>query len=95
MTHLLLFLLASLGFAMLGFSRDRHQRDVLKHKLSAGAAKWLRVGGAICLALAFVLAGLRLGWAYGAVEWLGQLSLGALATVLLLVRLSGRKSPSR
>lgn len=84
MIHLLLFLLASSGFAMLCLARERHQRDVFGRKLSGVAAKRLRAGGLMCLALAFVLAGTGLGWAYGAVEWLGQLSAGALVSVILL-----------
>lgn len=95
MIHLLLFLLASSAFAMLCLARDRHQRDVLGRKLSSATAKRLRAGATACLLLAFLLAGLKLGWAYGAVEWLGQLSAGALVAVLLLTRLSGRKSSPR
>lgn len=92
MIHLLLFLLASSGFAMLCLARERHQRDAFGRKLSGAAAQRLRAGGFLALALAFVLAGTGLGWAYGAVEWLGQLSAGALVTIVLLARLSGRKS---
>lgn len=95
MIHFLLFLLAVSGFAMLCLARDRHQRDVLGRTLSAASGRRLRAGAAVCLLSAPLLAGLNLGWAYGAVEWLGQLSAGALATVLLLLRLSGRKSSSR
>jgi len=92
MIHLLLFLLTSAGFAMLGLARDRHQRDVLGRKFSAIASKRLRAAGWTCFALAFVMAGRALGWAYGTVEWIGQLSIGAIVAVLLLARLSGRKS---
>jgi hypothetical protein len=95
MIHLLLFLLAWSGFAMLCLARDWHQRDVLGRTLSAGSGRRLRAAAAVCLLSALGLAGLRLGWAYGAVEWLGQLSAGALATVLLLLRLSGGRSSSR
>lgn len=95
MIHLLLFLLASSGFAMLCLARERHQRDAFGRIFSARAAKRLRAGGFLCLGLAFLLAGIGLGWAYGAVEWLGQLSAGAIVTVLLLARLSGRKSSAR
>lgn len=95
MIHLLLFLLAWAGFAMLCAARDRHQRDALGRQLSGPATAWLRTGGWACLALALVVAGLGLGWAYGAVEWLGHLSAAALVTVLLLARLSRRKPASR
>lgn len=95
MIHLLLFVLASSAFLMLCLARDRHQRDVLGRKLSATTAKRLRAGAAACLLLAFLLAGLKLGWGYGTVEWLGQLSAGALVTVFLLAHLSGRKPSPR
>lgn len=95
MIHLLLFLLAWSGFAMLCIARDRHQRDVLGRTLSVASGRRLRAGAAVCLLSALVIAGLKLGWAYGAVEWLGQLSAGALVTVLLLLRLSGGRSSSR
>ncbi|UKK83958.1 DUF3325 domain-containing protein [Sphingopyxis sp. BSN-002] len=95
MIHILLFGLACAGFAMLCLARDRHQRDLLGRKLPAAAPKALRAAGWACLALAFVLAGRGLGWAYGTVEWLGQMSAGALVTVLFLTRLSARTSSSR
>jgi hypothetical protein len=95
MIHLLLLLLASAGFAMLCLARDRHQRDVFGRKLSAGASKGLYAAGWTCFGLAFVLAGLGLGWAYGAIEWVGMLSAGALVTVLLVTRLASRKSSPR
>lgn len=94
MTHVLLFLLVLAGFAMLCLARDRHQRDLFGRKLSGAAVRWLRAGGWACLALAFVVAGRGLGWAYGSVEWLGQLSAGAFISVILLTRLSGRKPQS-
>lgn len=95
MIHLLLFLLAFVGFAMLCAARDRHQRDLLGRKLSVGTAARLRRGGLFLLLLAYPVAGLALGWGYGAIEWLGQLSGGALLTVLLLTHLSARQFPSR
>lgn len=95
MIHLLLFLLAAAGFMMLCLARIRHQSDVLGRKLSSIASKGLRAAGWICFALAFVMAGRGFGWAYGAIEWLGQMSAGALVAVLLLTRLSSRQSSSR
>src|SRR3546814_2380954 len=74
MIHLLLFPLAFAGFAMLCAARDRHQRDLLGRKLPARTATRLRRGGLFLLLLAYPVAGLALGWGYGAVEWLGQLS---------------------
>lgn len=95
MIHALLFLLASLGFGMLCLARDRHQRDLVGRKLSAATAVSLRRGGLTCLLLAFPIAGFALGWGYGAVEWLGQLSGGALLSLIFLARRSARKSVSR
>lgn len=95
MIHLLLFLLAFAGFVMLCAARDRHQRDLLGRKLPAATAIGLRRGGLFLLLLVYVVAGLALGWGYGAVEWLGQLSGGALLTVLLLNRLSARGATGR
>jgi nitrate reductase NapE component len=95
MIHLLLFLLAFAGFAMLCAARDRHQRDLLGRKLPAETSARLRRGGLFLLLLVYPLAGLALGWGYGAVEWLGQLSGGALLTVLLLSRCSARGAPGR
>ena len=95
MIHLLLFLFAFAGFAMLCAARDRHQRDLLGRKLPAGTAVRMRRGGLFLLLLAYPVAGLALGWGYGAVEWLGQLSGGALLTVLLLTHLSARGATGR
>ena len=75
MIHLLLFLLAFAGFAMLCAARDRHQRDLLGRKLPARTAIGLRRTGLFLVLLAYPVAGLALGWGYGAVEWLGQAKL--------------------
>ena len=95
MIHILLFLLAFSGFAMLCAARDRHQRDMLGRKLPAGTAARMRRGGLFLLLLAYPVAGLALGWGYGAIEWFGQLSGGALLTVLLLSRQSARRTTGR
>ena len=92
MIHFALFFFASLGFGMLCLARDRHQRDLVGRKLATATATWLRRGGLFCLLLAYPIAGIAFGWAYGTVEWLGQLSAGALLTLLLLARLSVRRS---
>lgn len=95
MIHLLLFLMASTGFALLCFARDRHQRDLIGRKLRPATAAWLRRGGLACALLAFPIAGLAFGWGYGTVEWLGQLSAGALLTLLVLARRFSGKSSTR
>src|SRR3546814_1530770 len=78
MIHILLFLLAFAGFAMLCAARERHQRDMLGRKLPAETSARMRRGGLFLLLLAYPVAGLALGWGYGAIEWFGQLSGGAL-----------------
>ena len=64
-------------------------------KLPAGTAARMRRGGLFLLLLAYPVAGLALGWGYGAIEWFGQLSGGALLTVLLLSRQSARRTTGR
>lgn len=95
MIHLLLFFLASTGFAMLCLARGRHQRDLVGRTLSGGVSGRIRAAGWAIFLLAFVLAGRGVGWGYGVVEWFGLLSAGALVTVVILTYLSGRKPPSR
>ncbi|MGV1682860.1 DUF3325 domain-containing protein [Sphingopyxis sp. NJF-3] len=95
MIHFLLFLLCSLGFALLCLARDRHQRDLLGRKLAPPQAAMLRRGGWGCLLLAYAAAGIALGWGYGTIEWLGQLSAGALLTVLILASRSETRASRR
>lgn len=95
MIHLLLFFLVAPGFVLLCLARDRHQRDLVGRKLAPRTSQWLRGGGFLCLLLAYAIAGAGLGWARGTLEWFGQLSAGALLTVLCLARLSARKSSAR
>jgi hypothetical protein len=95
MIHFLLFLLSSLGFALLCLARDRHQRDLLGRKLARRQAAMLRRGGWGCLLLAYAAAGIALGWGYGTIEWLGQLSAGALLTVLILSGRAEHRAPRR
>lgn len=95
MTHLLLLLLAAAGFALLCLSRERHQRDLIGRKLAAATARRARRGGLLLLALAFLLAGLRFGWAVGTLEWLGLSSVGAVLAMALLAHRSAGKSAPR
>ncbi|MGL3823077.1 DUF3325 domain-containing protein [Sphingopyxis sp. R3-92] len=95
MTHLLLLFLATLGFGLLCLSRERHQRDLIDRKLAKKTMKYARWIGASLLALAFLLAGNRLGWAVGTLEWLGLSSSGALMTMIILSRRSRRVSSRR
>lgn len=95
MTHLFLLFLATAGFCLLCLSRERHQRDLIGRKLAAGATKYMRWSGVSLLAVAFLIAGIRLGWAVGVLEWLGLSSIGALLTMVILSRRSGRATSPR
>ena len=94
MNHLLLLLLATTGFGLLCLSRERHQPDLIGRKLGAGMKGLARRSGMLSLALAFLIAGHRLGWGVGTLEWLGLSSVGAVLTMAMLSRRMGRK-PSR
>ncbi|MBJ7499621.1 MAG: DUF3325 domain-containing protein [Sphingopyxis sp.] len=92
MIHLLLLLLTAIGFGLLCLSRARHQSDLLGRKLTGKAANRARWGGLFSLALAFFVAGDRIGWAAGTLEWLGAASVGAVSTMLMLSLRSSRNS---
>lgn len=78
MIHLAIALPALLGFALLLLATARHQQDWLRRKLAPRTGRALRWSGFAALALAFLIAGLALGWAYGAVAWFGWLSVTAM-----------------
>jgi len=77
MIHLAIALPAILGFALLLTAMARHQQDWLRRKLAPRTGRMLRWSGFAALGLAFVLAGLGLGWSYGALVWFGWLSVAA------------------
>lgn len=81
MTHVATLLLSLCGFALLLCAMARHQQDWLRRKLSPRTNRTLRLSGFAALTLAFVIAGLGLGWSYGAVVWFGSASAGAALTV--------------
>lgn len=81
MIHAAIFLLSLLGFALLLLAIPRHQQDWLRRKLSLSLNRALRLSGFAALALAFVVAGAGLGWAYGAVAWCGWLTIAAALVV--------------
>lgn len=83
MIHPLILVLALAGFAALLLAMTRHQQDWLGRKLPERHARLLRGAGFALLALAYPCAGSALGWAYGALCWLGWLTLGAAATMAL------------
>lgn len=92
MIHLLLLFLTTTGFGLLCLSRERYQRDLIGRKLGKSTGHYVRWSGIAILAAAFLLAGDRLGWAVGSLEWLGLSSMGAILTMALLSRRSMRAS---
>jgi len=85
MIHAFIFLLAFAGFAALLMAMSRHQQEWLRRKLSPRAGRSLRFSGFAALTIAFQLAGLGLGWAYGTVVWCGWLSAAAALVVAINV----------
>jgi hypothetical protein len=88
MIHLLIAMPALLGFALLLIAMARHQQDWLRRKLGVRLSTLLRWSGFGALVLAFVVAGMGLGWAYGMVVWCGWLS---VAAVLVLAAQTNRE----
>lgn len=81
MIHAATFLLSLAGFVLLLLAMTRHQQDWIGRKLSPLLGRALRLAGFATLALAFTVAGMGLGWAYGAVVWFGWLSIAAALVV--------------
>jgi len=88
MIHFLLLVLATAGFGLLCLSRERHQRDLIGRKLPTRTGHYARWSGLAILAIALLLAGSRLGWGAGTLEWLGLASVGAVLTMAVLSRRS-------
>ena len=95
MIHFLLLVLAAAGLGLLCLSRERHQRDLIGRKLPTRTGHYARWSGIAILALAFLVAGSRLGWGVGTLEWLGLASVGGVLTTAVLSRRSGRISSPR
>ena len=74
MTHVATALLSLGGFALLFLAMARHQQDWLRRKLPDQQSRRLRQAGFALLSIAFLIAGLGLGWGYGSVAWFGWLS---------------------
>lgn len=81
MIHTAILTLSLGGFAVLMLAMPRHQQDWLRRKLPLPVSRTLRLTGLAMLALAFVVSAAELGWAYGAVCWLGWLTMAATAIV--------------
>lgn len=92
MIHLAIAATALFGFALLLLSMSRHQHDWLKRKFSPRMSTALRLSGFGALTLAFVIAGIGQGWAYGSVVWFGWLS---VAAVLVLTAQTNRERIQR
>lgn len=81
MTHAAVLALSLAGFALLLAAMARHRRTWLRRDVSPRAARALRLSGFLSLAAALAVAGMGLGWAYGAVAWCGWLTVAAFAAV--------------
>ncbi|MEE4450561.1 DUF3325 domain-containing protein [Novosphingobium resinovorum] len=82
MIDLAIFLASLAGFAGLLLASPRHQQEWLRSKLAPRACTSLRLSGFLLLTSAFVVAGRSLGWGYGAVVWLGWLTIAAALVVI-------------
>ncbi len=81
MIHAATFLLALAGFALLLFAMPRHHRDWLGRKLAPARGRALRLCSIAALVAAFAVASAGFGWGYGAVLWLGWLTMAAAVVV--------------
>lgn len=95
MTHLLVLLLCTLGFAALALAMERHQEDLFGHALASTATRWLRVTGWAALGLALVVIVKAQGWSVGLVSYSGHTSLGAGLVFGALVVVERRRSRRR
>lgn len=78
-----LFLLSLTGFILLLLATARHHESWLGRKLTSPLGRALRLSGFMSLALAFVVAGAGVGWAYGTLAWFGWLTVaGALVVAV-------------
>lgn len=84
MNTLSAMLYAFTGFAALCMAMSRHQQAACGRRLDLRVGRALRVGGGSLLLLAY-LAAVRDGWGAGSVAWFGDLSVAAIAVVLLLL----------
>src|SRR5690606_20853942 len=71
-------------FTALSLAMNRHARDVLRRELPARQRTVLRVAGFAVLGLSLWLAAAATGWSLGLIEWVGMLSVSAVALALAL-----------
>jgi len=82
---LLSLALAYSGMAGLGFAMDRHHEQLTRlRETPARRRVLLRIGGLLLIGAALVPCVIAWGTTVGPVAWLGFLSAGALAVVLML-----------
>nr|WP_186329641.1 DUF3325 domain-containing protein [Variovorax boronicumulans] len=86
MKALLAFSAALTGFSALSLAMDRHYEDYKGRGTAPPAAlrRWMRLGGALGLALSLWAAMAGYGSAQGWVFWFGAMTVAALAVVLTL-----------
>ena len=82
--HLATLLFAFAGFAALCLAMDKHQPDLVGHRLAATNIRWLRGAAIAVLAAAYASAAAVSGWRFGVVEWIGAIMVAALGLTLLL-----------
>lgn len=98
MTHLIVFLLSTLGFAALALAMDRHQEDLFGEPFAATATRWLRVAGWAALLAALALMVKAQGWGVGLVSYSGHTSLGAglvFGALVVIARMRSRRPARR
>jgi hypothetical protein len=90
------FLLAALGMASAALGLDRHWRDLVGPRRSAGPRRTrpLRLVAIACWAGAFILAVRQEGAAIGILLWVTALTLGAFVVAAMLMAL-GMRRPRR
>lgn len=98
MTHLIVFLLSTLGFTALALAMERHQEDLFGEPLAATATRWLRVAGWAALLAALALMVKAQGWGVGLVSYSGHTSLGAglvFGALVVIARTRSRRPARR
>lgn len=84
MSALVAILACWAGLLCLCGSMRRHQRELLRRRLPDRVASALRATGFALLAFALAVDLFALSVEHGALYWFGQLTVGALATVVVL-----------
>lgn len=77
MTDAAVFLLSLGGFGLLLLAPARHQHDWLRRRLPPRTSYAAKAGGFCLLVAGYAIAAAGQGWGYGAVAWLGWLTVAA------------------